>query len=79
MWTVVECKKCEGSGWSYCFKCNNDSGMCEHDKLCASCKGLGYVPEKATGFTLLALQLSRIGELYPTRKAAQTQLEYDYQ
>lgn len=78
MWTIVECKKCEGSGWKYCFECNNDAGMCEHDKLCSACRGTGYVPERAQGFTLIALQLSRIAELFPTKRAALEQLEYDY-
>lgn len=24
-WTIKECAKCAGSGWDYCFKCNDSA------------------------------------------------------
>ena len=66
-WTVTECKKCAGSGWEFDFSVAH---FCDSDRLCRSCAGTGFVPEKVSGFTLIAIEMSRIGELYESRREA---------
>lgn len=74
-WMITGCDKCNGSGWDFCQKCE---GHCDHDTLCAACRGAGYVPLRLDGFGVIAARMSRTTELFSTKAAALKEIEHCY-
>ena len=66
-WILVECPKCDGSGWNYCSTCEN---TCEHDRVCSRCHGEEYVAEKVEGLGLLAAHCANL-RIYLLKRIAE--------